>query len=119
MPQFDTAHTIATDGDLVYLGDRENARIEIFDTNGRFLRQWNLGHPGRSGDHPGSLPIYVRRHSRTHLENRPAGKGSGQFQRAAPRPGTHLDPHEIALAPDGPVFTAEVVGWRAEKLRPK
>src|SRR6516225_2432783 len=43
--QFDTPHTIAIDGDLVYVGDRENARIEIFDTNGRFLRQWNLGHP--------------------------------------------------------------------------
>jgi DNA-binding beta-propeller fold protein YncE len=43
--QFDTPHTIVIDGDLVYVGDRENARIQIFDTNGRFLRQWNLGHP--------------------------------------------------------------------------
>jgi len=43
--QFDTPHTIVVDGDLVYVGDRENARIQIFDRNGRFLRQWSLGHP--------------------------------------------------------------------------
>jgi hypothetical protein len=43
--QFDTPHTIVIDGDLVYVGDREKARIQIFDTNGRCLRQWNLGHP--------------------------------------------------------------------------
>jgi hypothetical protein len=29
--QFDTPHTIVVDGDLVYVGDRENARIQIFD----------------------------------------------------------------------------------------
>jgi hypothetical protein len=43
--QFDTPHTIVIDGDLVYVGDRENARIQIFDRNGQFLRQWSLGHP--------------------------------------------------------------------------
>src|SRR5215468_252721 len=43
--QFDLPHTIAIDGDLVYVGDRDNARIEIFDLNGRFLREWKLGHP--------------------------------------------------------------------------
>ncbi|PYL25713.1 MAG: hypothetical protein DMF37_04270 [Verrucomicrobia bacterium] len=43
--QFDLPHSIAIDGDLVYVGDRENARIQIFDRNGRFLREWKLGHP--------------------------------------------------------------------------
>jgi DNA-binding beta-propeller fold protein YncE len=43
--QFDLPHSIAIDGDLVYVGDRENARIQIFDTSGRFLREWRLGYP--------------------------------------------------------------------------
>src|SRR5438477_7331918 len=43
--QFDLPHSIAIDGDLVYVGDRENARIQIFDLNGRYLREWKLGHP--------------------------------------------------------------------------
>src|SRR5260370_38318234 len=43
--QFDTPHTIAIDGDRVYVSDREKARIQVFDTNGRFLQEWRLGHP--------------------------------------------------------------------------
>lgn len=43
--QFDLPHSIAIDDDLVYVGDRENARIQIFDLNGRYLREWKLGHP--------------------------------------------------------------------------
>jgi sugar lactone lactonase YvrE len=43
--QFDLPHSIAIDGDLVYVGDRENARIQVFDRDGRFLREWKLGHP--------------------------------------------------------------------------
>ena len=43
--QFDLPHSIAIDDDLVYVADRENARIQIFDLNGRYLREWKLGHP--------------------------------------------------------------------------
>ena len=49
----------------------------------------------------------------------PQGKVVGSFNGPRPGQGPHFDPHEIALAPDGSIFTAEVVGWRAEKLRPK
>ena len=38
--QFDLPHSIAIDGDLVYVGDRENGRIQIFDLQGRYLREW-------------------------------------------------------------------------------
>src|SRR5215475_1470649 len=43
--QFDLPHTLVIVDDLVYVGDRENARIQVFDTSGRFLRQWRLGNP--------------------------------------------------------------------------
>src|SRR5215471_5763132 len=43
--QFDTPHTIVIDGDLVYVGDRENARIQVFNRNGQFLQQWRVGNP--------------------------------------------------------------------------
>src|SRR5260370_6132231 len=43
--QFDIPHSIAIDRDLVYVGNRENARIQIFDTQGRYLREWKPGYP--------------------------------------------------------------------------
>ena len=40
--EFQLPHSIAVDSkDLVYVSDRENNRIQIFDSNGKFLRQWN------------------------------------------------------------------------------
>lgn len=45
--QFDLVHTIVVDRrDRVLVGDRENARIQIFDLDGNFLEQWDhLGSP--------------------------------------------------------------------------
>ena len=117
--QFDTPHTIAIDGDLVYVGDRENARIEIFDTSGRFLRQWSLGHPFGlviTRDHF----IYMCDAIAARiLKIDPQGKVVGSFTGPPPGQGPHFDPHEIAIGPDGSIYTAEVVGWHAERLKPR
>src|SRR6266481_5580248 len=39
--EFNTPHSVAVDSrGTVYVSDRENNRIQIFDPNGKFLRQW-------------------------------------------------------------------------------
>lgn len=39
--EFNTPHSIAVDSKgQVYVSDRENNRIQLFDPNGKFLRQW-------------------------------------------------------------------------------
>jgi DNA-binding beta-propeller fold protein YncE len=45
--QFNMPHSIAVDSrDRVYVADRSNNRIQVFDRNGRFLSQWtNVGVP--------------------------------------------------------------------------
>lgn len=41
--QFSTPHTIAVDGqNNIYVGDRANRRIQVFDTDGRFLRMFTI-----------------------------------------------------------------------------
>jgi NHL repeat len=40
--QFNLVHNIACDGDgWVYVGDRENHRVQVFDSNGKYETQWN------------------------------------------------------------------------------
>ena len=40
--KFDLPHSVQTDSKgLVYVSDRENNRIQIFDPNGNFLKQWS------------------------------------------------------------------------------
>lgn len=44
--QFQIPHGIATDGKVVYVADRGNARIQRFDPDGRYLGEWtHLGRP--------------------------------------------------------------------------
>ena len=117
--QFDTPHTIVIDGDLVYVGDRENARIQIFDRDGQFLRQWKLGHPFALVMAPDHVLYMGDAIAGRILKVGVRGEVLGSFTGPPPGQGPHFDPHQIALAPDGSIFTAEVLGWRAEKLRPK
>ena len=40
--QFDEPHSIAIDSDgRLYVGDRRNKRVQVFDQQGKFLTQWN------------------------------------------------------------------------------
>ena len=117
--QFDTPHTIVIDGDLVYVGDRENARIQIFNRDGRFQRQWSLGHPFALAMAPDHILYMGDAIAGRILKIDSQGKVLGSFTGPPPGQGPHFDPHQIALASDGSIFTAEVLGWRAEKLQPK
>jgi 6-bladed beta-propeller protein len=41
--QFNTPHSIVIDrNDNVYVGDRGNRRVQVFDSDGTFLRQWTV-----------------------------------------------------------------------------
>ncbi len=57
--QFNIAHNITCDGDgWVYVADRENHRVQVFDGNGRYETQWNnLHRPSGLYMPPGKCPI--------------------------------------------------------------
>ena len=117
--QFNLPHSIAIDNDLVYVGDRENARIQIFDLNGRYLREWKLGHP---------FGLFVTRDHFIYMSDAIAGrilkintdgKIVGALDGPPPDKGRRFDAHSIAVDKDNCIFTAEVLTWRAQKFRPK
>jgi len=117
--QFDLPHTIAIDGDLVYVGDRDNARIQIFDLNGRFLRQWKLGHPFGLFITPDHSVYMADAIAARILKIDQQGKVVGELPGPEPGRGPYFNPHEIAVDKDGSIFTAEVLGWHAQKFRVK
>lgn len=117
--QFDTPHAIAIDQDRVYVGDRENARIQVFDTTGRFLGEWRLGHPYALCLAPDHTLYMADAVAGAILKIDRDGKVVGAFRGPEPGKGPHFNPHQIALGGDGSIFAAEVLGWRAEKLSPR
>ena len=58
--QFIRPHNVVIDGQgLVYIADRENHRIQVFDANGKFITMWNNVHrpDGIALDHEGNFFI--------------------------------------------------------------
>jgi hypothetical protein len=69
--EFNIIHTVCTDREgLVYVGDRENHRVQIFDPKGKYITQWNNMHRSCSlyigggeqqlvylGESPSRLPV--------------------------------------------------------------
>ena len=117
--QFDLPHSIAIDGDLVYVGDRENARIQIFDLNGRYLREWKLGHPFGLFITPDHFIYMSDAIAGRILKINQEGKAVGVLDGPPPDKGRHFDPHSLAVDKDNSLFTAEVLPWRAQKFRLK
>jgi 6-bladed beta-propeller protein len=53
--QFNLPHTIVIDrNNNIYVGDRSNHRIQVFDTDGKFLRMFTIDVPPP----PGTRPVY-------------------------------------------------------------
>jgi DNA-binding beta-propeller fold protein YncE len=117
--QFDLPHSIAVDDDLVYVGDRENGRIQIFDLKGGYLGEWKVGHPYGLFITPDHFIYMSDAIAGRILKISRDGKVVGALDGPAPDNGRHFDPHSLAVGKDNSIFTAEVMPWRAQKFRPK
>jgi DNA-binding beta-propeller fold protein YncE len=134
--QFNIAHNIATDKEgWVYVADRENHRVQVFDANGKFETQWvNMARPcgiyidqktsityiGELGSAIGPneealslgprISIYdTQGNLLSRLGDKPAGEASGQF----------IAPHGICVDSRGDIYLGEV-SWTntGSKLSP-
>lgn len=119
--EFHTPHAIAIDArGRVYVADRENYRIQIFDADGRFLTQWtHVGAPwGLDLSRDGHLYVadgYNNRVLKLTLE----GKILGAFGSSGKLPGQFSYVHHLAVGVDGAVYTAEILNWRPQKFIPQ
>jgi DNA-binding beta-propeller fold protein YncE len=128
---FNLPHNIATDAaGLVYVADRENHRVQIFDANGQYLAQWNnlhrpcgLAADARLGDifFVGELPSHLAvnkdvpnlgaRVSILNIKGQLLGRIGGPF--AGENPGEFVAPHGCAVDSRGDLYVAEV-SWTAK-----
>ena len=85
--QFNLPHAIAVDrNNNVYVGDRSNRRIQVFDTDGKFLRMFTIDVPPDPGTRAvnGNTPTgdaAGRRHRRAQFDLHHAGRQPGDVRR--------------------------------------
>lgn len=122
---FNVVHGIAIDDQRrVYVNDRSNRRIQVFDENGRFLDEWYLGDGPAATYH-----IYMT--ADQHLW---ASDGHGNFKfyqfdltgrllqtwgTMTPEAGGLWGTHQFSVDQDYNLYTAEVWGGRPQKFVPR
>ena len=122
--QFNLPHNIATDSDgLVYVADRENHRVQIFDGQGKFQGAWHTLHrpcglhaDKRDRDHfvVGELGSGMPVTDNTpHLGPRvtvltKAGERVCRFGGPGERPGEFNAPHAVVTDSRGDLYVSEV-----------
>jgi DNA-binding beta-propeller fold protein YncE len=126
---FNLPHNIATDANgLVYVADRENHRVQIFDARGQYQGQWNNLHrpcglfmdTHRGAFYVGELPTHLAvnkdvpnlgaRVSIFSTKGDLIGRVGGRF--AGEKPGEFIAPHGCAVDSRGDLYVAEV-SWTA------
>jgi DNA-binding beta-propeller fold protein YncE len=118
--EFHTPHTIVTDAKgLVYVGDRENKRIQVFDSAGNFLKEWTtVGAPWALCATPGPHQVIYSADSvpgriyKLDLD----GKILGVFGQAGKQTGQFGWVHEMACPSENTLYVAELLNWRVQKL---
>ena len=124
--QFNLPHTIAVDAqNNVYVGDRENKRIQVFDADGNFKTQIsNAGTPYAICITPGPRQFLYTSNSNpsTTLDNGEIykltldGKVVGKFGRAGKLLKEFGTVHAMDCHGENEIYVAETVNWRVQKL---
>jgi DNA-binding beta-propeller fold protein YncE len=143
--QFRIPHAIVIDrNNNIYVGDRTNRRIQVFDTDGKFLRMFTIDVPPAPGTHavngntptgerlaavigaPNSICItsgptqvlYVGESTFPGRLFKVAldGKVLGVIGRSGRKLGQFSGIHQLACPTEDVVYGAETSNWRVQKL---
>ena len=118
--EFNTPHSIATDANgNVYVGDRANSRIQVFDSEGTFLREiTGVGAPWAICITPGPKQYLYTSDSvpgRIYKLDL-SGKILGVFGKAGKRMGQFGWVHEMDCRAENELWVGELLNWRIQKL---
>jgi DNA-binding beta-propeller fold protein YncE len=116
--EFNLPHAICLDArGRIYVGDRENDRIQVFEPGGKFLARWKEGGApfGMALAADGRVFVADGRANRVTVLDR-EGKALDRWGEPGAGPGQFALPHAVCIDSHGDVYVAEVNGKRVQKF---
>lgn len=109
--QFDTPHSIVIDAEgLVYVADRQNRRIQIFDADGAYIEEWAYkGLPCGLHIHSDGTMYMVSGFAGEILELDENGKAVGANGQPGRGLGEFGEAHYMTMTPNGDIWVADTV----------
>lgn len=116
--EFNLPHAVIVDSrGRVYVGDRENRRIQIFDTDGNFIREWtHLGSPWGLHITPDQTIYMADGYANRVLKLDLEGNVLGTLGSPGKLPGQFAYAHHLAVGKSEEVYVAEILNWRVQKF---
>ena len=126
--KFKIPHALVVSGGKIFVADRENGRVQVFDLQGKFIEQWPSPQPGRlfslaALPHRRFVVIVNDGGQGTPAPERATlivvdehGKPLGRFGRAGSYDGEFRGAHDVATDRRGDIFVVDVTGQRVQKF---
>ena len=117
--EFDLVHDSVIDKNgLIYIADRVNERVQVFDATGKFMTKWtNIGAAWGLAYAAREDAIYMcdgvnNRIVKLNLK----GEVLGTLSEFGKAPGKLDFPHHMAVDSTGALYVAEIKNWRIQKF---
>jgi DNA-binding beta-propeller fold protein YncE len=119
--QLEVAHSIAIDSaGLLYVADRENRRIVVYDENGEFVKGWVYRGLVCSLAFGADGLLYMTSGFDGQIVKLDAnGRVLGVTGRSGEGPNEYGEAHDLAIARDGAIYVTDVINKRLTKLIPR
>ena len=117
--EFNLVHDVVMDRrGRIYVGDRTNARVQVFDATGKFIEKWDgLGQPWGLAYAAAEDALYMcDGEANRVLKLSMDGKVLGQLGSFGKAPGKFDYPHYLAVDSEGSIYVAEIKNWRVQKF---
>jgi DNA-binding beta-propeller fold protein YncE len=115
--QFNLPHSILVDKQgRILVGDRENNRVQVFDSEGKLLKIWSGFAPfGLVADRDETIFVADGRANQL-LRLDAAGKVAQRWGRKGRAPGEFNLPHMLAVDRNANLYVVEIGGMRLQKF---
>lgn len=119
--EFNLPHAIAVDKQgRVYVGDRENRRLQIFDADGKFLKEWtNVGSPWGLDLRPDETLFIADGYNDRIVKADLNGKILGAFGNNGRMAGELSYVHNLGLDNAGNIYAGEIKNQRVQRFTPR